>query len=62
MEAREAGKRLRDHLSHLVVHGALHLLGHDHATDREAEAMEALERRVLKRLGIEDPYAAGRNK
>jgi probable rRNA maturation factor len=56
-EAAEQGKPLRDHLAHLVAHGALHLLGWDHRTDDEAEAMEALERKVLAALGIPDPYA-----
>jgi len=47
-----------DHVAHLVVHGVLHLLGHDHERgEAEAERMEALERRILKRLGIADPYA-----
>lgn len=45
------------HLIHLVVHGLLHLLGYDHETDDEAEVMEALERRILARLAIADPYA-----
>ncbi|MCR5857712.1 rRNA maturation RNase YbeY [Mesorhizobium sp. J428] len=45
------------HLTHLVVHGLLHLLGYDHETDEEAEEMEALERRILARLAIADPYA-----
>jgi probable rRNA maturation factor len=43
---------------HLVVHGTLHLLGHDHETDGDALAMEARERRVLRRLGVADPYRA----
>ena len=55
-EAREQGKRLRDHYAHLTVHGVLHLLGHDHQTERDAEKMEAIERRVLAGLGIADPY------
>ena len=56
-EAREQNKTPADHLAHLVVHGTLHLLGHDHETsDADADRMEALERRVLKRLGIADPY------
>ena len=55
-EAREQGKSPADHVSHLVVHGALHLLGYDHEDDVDAERMEALERRVLARLGIADPY------
>lgn len=56
-EAEEEGKALADHLTHLVVHGTLHLLGHDHETEAEAEAMEALEIRILAGLGIADPYA-----
>ena len=56
-EAALEGKPLENHISHLVVHGLLHLLGHDHETDAEAEEMEALERRILARLAIPDPYA-----
>jgi probable rRNA maturation factor len=56
-EAREAGRSLRDHLSHMLVHGFLHLLGFDHESEDEAEEMEDLERRILARLGIEDPYS-----
>jgi len=41
----------------MLVHGTLHLLGHDHVTDSQAQAMEALERRILDSLGIADPYA-----
>ncbi|MCE3289269.1 MAG: ybeY [Caulobacter sp.] len=59
-EAAEQGKTLADHLSHLTVHGVLHLAGYDHQTDDEAEAMENLERRVLAALGVSDPYAAER--
>jgi probable rRNA maturation factor len=55
-EAEEQGKPLDHHWSHMLVHGTLHLLGHDHTSDREAEVMEALERRVLASLGIADPY------
>ena len=55
-EAQAQEKSLSDHLSHLVVHGTLHLLGFDHKDDDEAEAMEDLERSVLTRLGITDPY------
>ncbi len=58
-EAAEQGKSLGDHLQHLVAHGVLHLLGYDHMTDEEAEAMEGLERVVLAGLGIADPYQAG---
>ncbi|HTH18269.1 MAG TPA: rRNA maturation RNase YbeY [Magnetospirillum sp.] len=57
-EADELGKPLRDHLSHLVVHGVLHLLGYDHEEDEaEAEEMEALETAILAGQGIADPYA-----
>ncbi len=56
-EAREQRKTVADHLTHLVVHGTLHLLGYDHETsEADAERMEALERRVLAKLGIDDPY------
>ena len=57
-EAEEQGKRLRDHYAHMVIHGTLHLLGHDHVDDHDAERMEALETRLLAALGIADPYAA----
>lgn len=55
-EAAEQGKRLRDHYAHMTVHGTLHLLGHDHENDADAERMEALERRILTQLGVADPY------
>lgn len=57
--AREAGAAqipLRDHVAHLLVHGFLHLAGHDHVEAGEAEAMEGIERAALGRLGIADPY------
>jgi len=57
-EAEAQGKTLSDHLSHLVVHGVLHLLGRDHEDDVEAEEMEAEEREILAGLGVTDPYAA----
>ena len=57
-EAEAQGKTLADHLSHLVVHGVLHLLGRDHEDDAEAEEMEAEEREILARIGVADPYAA----
>ena len=56
-EAAEQGKHPRDHWAHLTVHGTLHLLGYDHLEDAEADAMEALETRILAGLGIADPYA-----
>ena len=60
-EAADQHKALADHLSHLIVHGMLHLLGHDHGTEAEAVAMERLEIQVLAVLGVADPYAdAGR--
>ena len=55
-EAAEQGKAPRDHWAHLTVHGVLHLLGYDHLVEAEAEAMEALETRILAGLGIADPY------
>ena len=56
-EAEAAGKRFADHASHLVVHGVLHLAGYDHEKSRDADIMEPLEVKILKRLGIADPYA-----
>jgi probable rRNA maturation factor len=55
-EAALENKPFEHHLIHLLVHGLLHLVGHDHETDAEAEAMEAIERRALARLAIPDPY------
>lgn len=57
-EATAQGKSLADHLSHLVVHGVLHLLGRDHEDDAEAEEMEAEEREILAGIGVADPYAS----
>lgn len=56
-EAREQKLRLQDHVTHLIVHGVLHLLGFDHMTDEQAERMEELERAALASLGVADPYA-----
>ncbi|GBD41073.1 Endoribonuclease YbeY [bacterium HR39] len=56
-EAACLGRPVRDHFAHLLVHGLLHLLGHDHVEEAEAERMEALESRILRRLGFADPYA-----
>ena len=56
-EALEEGKTLDNHLSHLVVHGFLHLLGYDHETEEEAEEMERREHEILHALAIPDPYA-----
>jgi probable rRNA maturation factor len=55
-EAQQQGKAFIDHFRHLVVHGVLHLLGYDHATDAEAAQMEALETSILAALGVADPY------
>jgi len=55
-EAKDQGKSFDHHLTHLIVHGFLHLLGYDHAEDNGAEIMEALEINVLRELGIDDPY------
>ncbi len=57
-EALTAGVAMADHVTHLVIHATLHLLGYDHETDDEADVMEALETRLLSGLGIADPYAA----
>lgn len=58
-EARTASISLKDHATHLILHGCLHLLGHDHETVDEAEEMEETERRILAGLGIADPYNQG---
>ena len=55
-EATEQGKLIAHHYAHLVLHGTLHLMGYDHINDDEAEAMEALETRLLAQLGIANPY------
>jgi probable rRNA maturation factor len=57
-EARAEKKPFLHHLAHLAVHGYLHLLGYDHQTDSEAEAMETLEREILATMRIPDPYSA----
>ena len=56
-EASAESKPFEHHLSHLIAHGLLHLFGHDHEADSDAEVMEALERKILARLAIPDPYA-----
>ena len=55
-EAAERGVPVEDHATHLIVHGVLHLLGYDHMTDADAEAMESIEREVMASLGLHDPY------
>jgi probable rRNA maturation factor len=57
-EARGQGKPLAAHWAHMVVHGVLHLRGHDHERPRQARAMEALEVRILAGLGVADPYGS----
>ena len=56
-EALELEKSFDDHLTHLLVHGFLHLFGYDHLDSEEAEEMESLETRILATLGLSDPYA-----
>jgi probable rRNA maturation factor len=55
-EAQALGKPFDEHLSHLLVHGFLHLFGYDHMEENDAERMESLETRILAGLGLSDPY------
>ncbi len=55
-EAQAQRKKTDDHFAHMVVHGVLHLLGHDHEHDEDARRMEVLEREILQRLGVGNPY------
>ena len=55
-EAEEAQKPFEDHVTHLLVHGILHLLGYDHIRDQDATLMETLETKILGKMGISDPY------
>jgi probable rRNA maturation factor len=55
-EADERGVALADHATHLIVHGVLHLLGHDHMDDVQADAMESIEQAAMATLGLHDPY------
>ncbi|WP_455475971.1 rRNA maturation RNase YbeY [Bartonella sp. B17] len=56
LEAIKEKKSFQDHLTHMIVHGVLHLLGYDHETNDEAYQMEKLEREILQKLSIKDPY------
>jgi probable rRNA maturation factor len=55
-EAAEQGKAHADHVTHLLVHGCLHLLGYDHVREKDAALMEGLEVQILAKLGVADPY------
>lgn len=55
-EAQDQDKHIKDHFTHMLVHGCLHLLGFDHIDESEAEEMEALEVKILSQLGIKNPY------
>ena len=56
VEAQAQGKAMADHVTHMIVHGTLHLLGYDHDDDADAGLMEAAETRILGALGVADPY------
>jgi probable rRNA maturation factor len=56
-EAKAEGRPFEEHVAHLVVHGILHLLGHDHVSEAEAARMEALETSILASIGVADPYS-----
>jgi probable rRNA maturation factor len=60
-EAADQGKPIREHWAHLVIHGILHLLGHDHDNTENAQVMENLEREFLAGMGIPDPYTPRRS-
>ena len=55
-EAETQGKKIEDHLTHLIIHGFLHLLGYDHMDEKNASEMEAIEIAALTQLGIDNPY------
>ncbi|MCC7305167.1 MAG: rRNA maturation RNase YbeY [Alphaproteobacteria bacterium] len=55
-ESQQQGKSFENHALHMVIHGILHLIGHDHENDRDAETMESLEISILESFGVENPY------
>lgn len=55
-EAQAAGKPMADHVTHLIVHATLHLMGYDHERDADATLMEGLETQILGKMGLDDPY------
>lgn len=55
-EAIEQEKSLRDHLTHLIIHGTLHLIGYDHIEEDEAEVMESMEIKIMESMGLKNPY------
>ncbi len=57
-ECRDEGKSFDDHFTHLLLHGFLHLLGYDHMNDKDASIMENLEIKILKKLGVNNPYSS----
>lgn len=59
-EARAQGKTVAAHYAHLTVHGLLHLQGYDHENNADARVMERLEKRIMARLGYDDPYVIGK--
>lgn len=61
-EAQQQNKQLEHHWAHMIVHGVLHLLGYDHGDDQDAEEMEALEIKILKKIKIKNPYEENSNK
>ena len=56
-DAESLGRDFSAHITHLLIHGLLHLIGHDHESDEDADRMEALESKALARLGLPDPYS-----
>ena len=56
-EADAQGKSFEAHLAHLLTHGLLHILGHDHIEDGDAEIMETLEVTLMQQLGYDNPYS-----